>query len=281
MYWEKLLKSIVYVILLALSASAFAGQAKPVVLSSIAPLQMLVSEIGGGEIRSELLIPSTASAHDFSLRPSDIKRVRGADLVLWIGPAMEGNVAKILRRHPRSVAMFPALGHNDDPHVWLDAKEIQPMALAIAAHLAELMPEKSDHFLANAARFNTSFRLLDSTVAKEIQSAKKGEYLLLHDGFSRFERHYGLPVARFVVTDSSKLPGTRHLAELRSQLQAGAFSCVFSEPQYPLAILDALLAGVEVPLIELDVMATSIAQSDGFLALYRQVAMAFLSCFKR
>lgn len=275
------MKLFVYVMLLAVSASAFGGQAKPVVLSSIAPLQMLVSDIAGGELRSELLISSAVSAHDFRLRPSDIKRVRGADLVLWIGPAMERNLQKMLQKQPRSVALFPALGPADDPHVWLDAAEIPSLALAIAGHLATLMPEKRAYFMANVAKFNDEFHRLDSAIAADIQSAENVNYLLLHDGFSRFERHYGLPVARFIVTDPAKLPGTRHLVALRSQLQAGDFSCVFSEPQYPLAILDALLAGVEVPLIELDVMATAAAEGDGFLSLYRQVAMAFLSCFKR
>ena len=36
-----------------------------------------------------MLLPDGASEHDYSLRPSDVKRLQNADLVVWIGPEME------------------------------------------------------------------------------------------------------------------------------------------------------------------------------------------------
>ncbi|WP_375141910.1 metal ABC transporter solute-binding protein, Zn/Mn family, partial [Klebsiella pneumoniae] len=38
--------------------------------------------------------PDGASEHDYSLRPSDVKRLQNADLVVWIGPEMEAFMDK-------------------------------------------------------------------------------------------------------------------------------------------------------------------------------------------
>jgi zinc transport system substrate-binding protein len=37
----------------------------------------------------ELLVPATASDHDYAMKPSDQRKVARADLVVWIGKALE------------------------------------------------------------------------------------------------------------------------------------------------------------------------------------------------
>ena len=38
-----------------------------------------------GVTETEVLLPDGASEHDYSLRPSDVKRLQNADLVVWVG----------------------------------------------------------------------------------------------------------------------------------------------------------------------------------------------------
>ena len=90
-----------------LSNIAWADSNKPVVLSSIMPLQMIVHDIGGDAITAELLAPATVSPHDFQLRPSDAQRVQDADLVLWVGPMLETYLQKLLRKQDNAVALYP------------------------------------------------------------------------------------------------------------------------------------------------------------------------------
>ncbi|XNM65095.1 metal ABC transporter solute-binding protein, Zn/Mn family [Escherichia coli] len=40
------------------------------------------------------MLPDGASEHDYSLRPSDAKRLQNADLVVWIRPEMEAFMDK-------------------------------------------------------------------------------------------------------------------------------------------------------------------------------------------
>lgn len=81
------------------SALIMAGplsSASAAVVTSIRPLGFIASAIADGVTPTEVLLPDGASPHDFALRPSDIQRLRGADLVVWVGPDMEAFLTKSL-----------------------------------------------------------------------------------------------------------------------------------------------------------------------------------------
>lgn len=59
------------------------------VVASLKPVGFIASAIADGVTETEVLLPDGASEHDYSLRPSDVKRLQNADLVVWVGPEME------------------------------------------------------------------------------------------------------------------------------------------------------------------------------------------------
>ncbi|MGF6694257.1 zinc ABC transporter substrate-binding protein ZnuA [Pseudomonas sp. D(2018)] len=66
------------------------------VLTSIKPLQLIAAAVQDGVGTPEVLLPPGASPHHFTLRPSDIRRVREADLLYWIGPDLESFLPRVL-----------------------------------------------------------------------------------------------------------------------------------------------------------------------------------------
>lgn len=85
--------------LLAVSMSfvlAAPAQSEVRVVTSIKPLQLIAAAVQDGVGTPEVLLPPGASPHHFSLRPSDIRRVREADLLYWIGPDLESFLPKVL-----------------------------------------------------------------------------------------------------------------------------------------------------------------------------------------
>ncbi len=59
------------------------------VLTSIKPIQMITTELTDGVTTPDVLLQSNASPHDYALRPSDVKKVSSADLVIWFGHDLE------------------------------------------------------------------------------------------------------------------------------------------------------------------------------------------------
>ena len=81
----------------ALSAALWGTTAQDVnaaVVASLKPLGFIASAIADGVTETQVLLPDGASEHDYSLRPSDVKRLQNADLVVWIGPEMEAFMQK-------------------------------------------------------------------------------------------------------------------------------------------------------------------------------------------
>jgi len=80
------------------------------VLVSINPLQLAIREAFSDHVESSLLLPPNASPHHFALRPRDIKALRSADLVVWVGPELEQFLRKpIQQRITSGAASFAAL----------------------------------------------------------------------------------------------------------------------------------------------------------------------------
>lgn len=73
----------------ALSAALWGGAtqaADAAVVASLKPVGFIASAIADGVTETEVLLPDGASEHDYSLRPSDVKRLQNADLVVcWPG----------------------------------------------------------------------------------------------------------------------------------------------------------------------------------------------------
>ena len=68
----------------------------PRVVTDIAPVHSLVSQIMNGVGEPDLLLPAVASPHDYSLRPSDARILQDADAVFWIGDALTPWLAETL-----------------------------------------------------------------------------------------------------------------------------------------------------------------------------------------
>ncbi|OBW91946.1 zinc ABC transporter substrate-binding protein, partial [Gallibacterium genomosp. 3] len=91
-------------ITLALSAYAITTLANADILTSVRPLGFIASSIADGVTQTQVLVPAGASPHDYSLKPSDAKRVRDAEFVLWVGEDIDAFLEKsIEKRDPKTV----------------------------------------------------------------------------------------------------------------------------------------------------------------------------------
>ena len=113
---------------LALPADAGAAEA-PRVIVSIKPIHSLAASVMAGVGVPELLVQGAASPHSYAMRPSDAARLDDAQVVFWIGPALEaflvkpvaslaGDAAVLeLEELPRLTLLPPREGGVWEPHM--------------------------------------------------------------------------------------------------------------------------------------------------------------------
>jgi zinc transport system substrate-binding protein len=67
------------------------------VVTSIKPIHSLVSAVMGGIGTPSLIIEGAGSPHTYALKPSQAKALQDADLVFWVGPAIESFLEKPIK----------------------------------------------------------------------------------------------------------------------------------------------------------------------------------------
>ena len=302
----------------ALSAALWGGAtqaANAAVVASLKPLGFIASAIADGVTDTQVLLPDGASEHDYSLRPSDVKRLQGADLVVWIGPEMEAFMEKSVKNIPdgkqvtiaqladvKPLLMKGADDDDDDDdhghahgekgdahhhhgdynmHLWLSPEIARASAVAIHEKLVELMPQSRAKLDANLKDFEAQLASTETQVGNELAPLKGKGYFVFHDAYGYFEKQFGLtPLGHFTVNPEIQ-PGAQRLHEIRTQLVEQKATCVFAEPQFRPAVVESVARGTSVRMGTLDPLGTNIKLGKtSYSEFLNQLANQYASCLK-
>ena len=284
--------------LVLLASTASLAQAKPRLLASIKPLALIAQEVAGVEVAVDTLLPASASPHDYPLKMSDHRRLRDADLVLWIGPELEAFLAKPLRNLPQAqqLSAYGLAGiqwpeaedvvqegqvahdhghHSHDPHLWLNPHNAALLATALAERMAQLQPASAAVFRARAQAFAQAMALLDQRLQAELAPFRERGFAVYHEGYGHFVQHYGLRQLAYITFTPERRPGARHLHQLR-QLMAADGVCIFSEPYQGNQSLDTLARELKLRQGQLDALGAESVETYG--QLLERMAQAFATC---
>ena len=298
----------------ALGAALTGGialNADAAVVASLKPVGFIAAAIADGVTDTEVLLPDGASEHDYALRPSDVKRLQGADLVVWIGPEMEAFMEKAVVHIPEqkqiALAELPAVkpllmkGAHDDEHehhdgeneeehhhhgeynmhIWLSPEIAKASAVAIHDKLVELMPQRRAKLDANLKEFEAELARTDEQVGRVLAPLKGKGYFVFHDAYGYYEKHFGLSSLGHFTVNPEIQPGAQRLHEIRTQLVQHKAECVFAEPQFRPAVVEAVARGTQVRMGTLDPLGTAIGVSKAsYMQFLTQLSNQYASCLK-
>ena len=298
--------------------SLAAGMSLPAhanIVASIKPVGFIAAAIAEGVTPVDVLLPDGASEHDYALRPSDAKRLKNADLVVWVGPDMEAFMSKSAAELPakknleivdiQGVSALLISGDDEDEHheqnksedqdsshhhhdhgqynmhLWMSPEIARKTAVAIHGKLLELMPQDKAKLDANLQQFETELADTDKRIGAQLAPVRNQGYYVFHDAYTYFEKHYGLsPTGHFTVNPEIQ-PGAQRLHQIRTQLVEQKAVCVFAEPQFRPAVIDAVARGTQVRKGTLDPLGTDISLSkDSYMKFLLQLSSQYETCLK-
>ncbi|MFQ1651162.1 zinc ABC transporter substrate-binding protein ZnuA [Aeromonas veronii] len=288
------------------------------VLTTIKPLGFIAAAITDGVSEPKVLLPTGASPHDFSLRPSDIRSINSADLVVWVGPELEGFMAKPLANHPHALALTQVEGmplfnyatqdshdshdHDDhdhaahehgdhdegneghhhegvDPHIWLGPTQAKVIAKAIASELGKLDPANQARYDANLAAFDTKVDAKDKVIAGQMKAVNEKGYFVFHEAYGYWERHYGMSSKGHFTVSPERRPGAKTLVDIRKALEEKQASCIYAEPQFSPAVIESVARNTGAKVLLLDEVGEQVPLGpDGYPQFMQQLADAFAQC---
>ncbi len=266
-------------------------------ITSIKPIQMIAYELTLGVTQPQVLLSGNSSPHDYALRPSDVKRLHDADLVVWYGDDLEPFLTKVLRDNTNTVTIsaLPGLslrefdssdedhdGHHHghyDPHFWLGMTPTIQVATALSRRLAEIDPDNAAQYQLNLENFQQRQQQLQQALAKQLQPLQQQGYYVFHDAYGYFEQQYQLRnLGHFTVTPDRK-PGAKTLIAIRKALTSHQVQCVFAEPQFTPAVIDSVMRGSQAQVGQLDPIGTDIpVGKDSYFQFLQAMADSFSQC---
>lgn len=285
--------------------------ATPSVVASIKPIHSLVAGVMAGVAEPELLIGGGDSPHNFSLRPSDARKLNRAALIFWVGESLEtpltsllttvnGRVVELIahpgikRPPPRRAGLWEQPladkdhqeeqagdhGHADgNPHIWLSPANASLIVGRIEAELSALDPDNSGRYHANAVALQQQIKTLDTQIAARIADIRQHPYIVFHDAYQAFELHYGLNAIGSVTLHPERQPGARRIHQLRTKIRQLGARCIFSEPQFEPRLLRTLTAGTSIRGGLLDPLGAALKPGpEAYFELMSNLTAALVEC---
>ncbi len=265
-------------ILLMALLPAYAMNA-PRVTVSILPIHSLTSNIMQGIGEPILMIEGNQSPHDFQLRPSQRRDLEQSELVIWVGPSMEGFMRKISdslpETHHQLILMQDATlsgvlathstheenhdEHGDlDPHIWLSPELAIMISKAISQKLQQIDSANAASYEANTQQLISRLQEFEQSLVKQLDPLKDQRFVVYHDAYGYLVKDFGLNQAGIVTLDEHRLPGAGHLRELRKELVSSDVRCLFTEPQFEPRMTSNLIEGTSIKTATLDPLGAGI-----------------------
>lgn len=270
--------------------------AAPNVVTDIAPIHGLVSEVMGDLGTPTLLLPANADAHHYTMRPSDGQILADADVVIWVGagltPWLEAPL-EALAPDAQKLALLLSDGwtprelHDDDdhdhgaidPHAWLDPAVANAWLGAIAQVLGAADPENAETYADNAERAAVNNVELRLDIAAKMEAVAGRGVIWPHDAYGYFADAFGVTSMGAISDSDAAAPGPAHIAELREMTQSGDVACVLLDPEVNPSWGDVLTEGANVKIAQIDTIGAVIPLGVGFYpALMTQLADQILGC---
>ncbi|WP_394127336.1 zinc ABC transporter substrate-binding protein ZnuA [Vibrio hepatarius] len=284
---------------LMLVSSSFAHAAT--ILTSIKPIQLITLELTKGVSEPEVLVASNASPHDYALKPSDVKRLRTADLVIWYGSDLEPFLTKVLESQQNVLTLSETEGlelreyggghHHEhdghdhgshDPHFWLGYKPTLQIAQAISERLAEIDAENKAQYQANFTAFEAQLTEQQEQIRAQLATVADAGYYVFHDAYGYFEQDFPLNHLGYFTVSPDRKPGAKTLIAIRKALKSQNAQCVFSEPQFTPAVVESVTRGSQAKTGVLDPIGAEIdVVIGGYFKFKQNLADSFSQCLSQ
>ena len=245
------------------------AESKPLVVTTVAPITNIVSNIAGDRLRVVGLVPEGTNSHTFEPRPSDGELLAEADLVLVNGLSLEVpsiEMAEAVKPEDAEIYelgtntidqdqwlfdnSFPESGGKPNPHLWVNPDYAADYAKLATEQLIALDPEGQETFEANLASFLDKLDQLDAVTQEVVATIPEENRKLLtyHDSWPYWARKYGFEVIGAVQPSDFSEPSAQEVAALVDQIRESEVPAIFGSEVFPSKVSEQIAREANVKL---------------------------------
>ncbi|MFQ0992717.1 zinc ABC transporter substrate-binding protein ZnuA [Gilliamella apicola] len=283
------------------------------IISSVKPIAFITQAISDGVINTDILLPDGTSPHTYSLKPSDLAKIKTAELIIWVGEDLETFMPTVLKNIDKNKQIelmdIPTIKnllrtstnnhdqqkthtHNNDSdhdhhgeydeHIWLSPKIANEIAQAVHDKLISIYPDKKDIFDENLNEFTVKLAETEQNIAKKLINVQNSGYFVFHDAYGYFESQFGLKNLGSFTINPAVQPGVQTVYAIKRELKEHQAVCVFREPQFSPAVIEKIVNGTDVRIGELNPLGTDITLSkNAYSQFLLKLTQQLLDCLDK
>ncbi len=209
----------------------------------------MVARVGGGLVDVVSLVPKGGEVHTFDPKPTDVRRLIEADLVVRNGLGLDDWLAT-LATDAGTTAPMVALGENlpgvtylggetaadgaVNPHVWMNVGYAKLYSDKIAESLAQADPAHAADYRAGAKAYGEELAALDADTRTRLAAIPEADRRVIsfHDAFPYFAAAYGITMDGTIVESPGQDPSAAQVSALVDTVNRDGVRAIFAEAQF-------------------------------------------------
>jgi zinc transport system substrate-binding protein len=252
---------IISLLLIYLTSPAFSSAKELNILATTRPIYGLIEGVSGNKNKINILIDQNQSPHNYNLKPSDVVKIKSANIIFMIDNSFEfglatyldknsvtakvikfsnnPNITLLKNRHELDLVEDKTHEHEAhhhevdgfDMHFWLDPNNAEAMINEIANVLSSLDPENRKFYYENAKNYIQQLRIVDQQLKVKFATNNQ-PFIVFHDAYQYFSHHYHLKDVGVVIINHNITPGIKTMQQLQTIINKNNAKCIFAEPQF-------------------------------------------------
>lgn len=289
----KTIKMILFFLLFTLSTGVlYAGQPLQVV-TTLPDFKNLAEIIGGNKVNVISLSSGRQDPHHYEIKPSDILKLKNADLLIINGLELDAwvNLLILNSRNPKiqkdqigfldashdlNVLDVPTVkvdrSQGDvhpagNPHYNLSPSRIRQVVLAITAKLSALDPQHAAYYAQNEKLYLQKFDQALITWKAKLKKVSDKPLVSFHNSWSYFFEEFGLRSGGYMEPYAGISPTSQHLEKLISRMKTENTQIILKETYYSRQVPEFLAARSQAQIIELPTYVGALPETSDYLSL--------------
>ena len=294
-------------LILLLTIKSVGAQSTLNVVVSIKPIHSITTMLMDGIATPKLLLNSSNSAHTFHLKPSQIKMLSNADLVITISDDFEIGLRKALKNinktsHLSIINLDQLKIHNSrgeeiyglneeheeheehnkfDLHLWLDVNNMQLIAKHISTLLIELDPVNASRYSENFLKAHSELNKLKIELQQQLAPFSSTQYAIFADILQYFEDSLQLSKPVIISPFHGARLSIKRTLEAKKIIKDLNIQCLLYDSEIKAKQVQVLSEGLNLKAYKIDILGNEFAPGQGqYFNLMKKTSSQLSLCLK-
>lgn len=283
---------------------------KASIVTTIKPLGLIATEIANEVMSVEILFPNSQSKYNKYLKPSVIKKIRYADLLICLGPEIEHyffnessslsikNVIQLNLLKEVNILLYKVnkikfpknflISFNiiktrkkNSSYLWLSPEIALHLATAIHHKLIKIIPNKKFKIDQNLKNFKTKLLQTKTIINLKLLPYRKKKYFLLHNSCQFFEKSFGLYPTKILSIHSNIQLSIKNVFKIKKELMKQRNSCLLTESLHNEKIIKFLIKDANIKHGTIDLLGIETPlKKNGYINFLLKLSNQYINCLK-